>query len=46
MSTTPSSQAENLRGHLERVWTCGEGERSAEVAEVWLSRHAEADRSK
>jgi hypothetical protein len=27
-------------GRLELVWSCGEGQRSTEVAEVWLIRHA------
>jgi hypothetical protein len=29
-------------GHLELEWSAGEGERSCEVAEVWLIRHASA----
>jgi len=26
-------------GHLELEWSSGEGERSCEVAEVWLIKH-------
>jgi hypothetical protein len=29
-------------GHLELEWSSGEGERSCEVAEVWLIKHARA----
>jgi hypothetical protein len=32
-------------GHLELEWSAGEGERSCEVAEVWLIRHEMAPKS-
>jgi hypothetical protein len=28
-----------MKGRLELAWSCGEGERSTEVAEVWLIKH-------
>jgi len=33
-------------GRLELEWTSGEGERSCEVAEVWLIRHTKENSSK
>jgi len=35
----PIPKQATAKGHLELVWTCGEGERSTEVAEVWLIKH-------
>jgi hypothetical protein len=32
-------------GHLELAWSCGQGERSTEVAEVWLIKHATRPRT-
>jgi len=35
----PIPKAATASGHLELEWSAGEGERSCEVAEVWLIRH-------
>ena len=36
----PIPREATASGHLELVWSCGEGQRSTEVAEVWLIRHS------
>jgi hypothetical protein len=36
----PIPRAATAGGRLELAWSCGEGQRSTEVAEVWLIKHA------
>jgi len=39
----PIPKEATASGHLELEWSAGEGERSCEVAEVWLIRHPAAE---